>query len=599
MARARKRLKRDTISAPGPRANTSITSTEATAHNLEKLILGLKGKGATASSAPSRPPQQSGGAIGPPRQNGDVMGPPPQKMGLVGPPQKKEGLMGPPPLKKGNTVISQQNEGVSNDRISYTHQQGAKAQGDCRATAPFASVISSSANPKSQTTSLPTPPKSTGLSDQAKAYLTKWLNEHKAHPYPSRQKKDEMCNLLRISDPFQLDGWLCRARKKLMQPASKSHVPKGVTKGPAAPVTSNRSSIITANSPQVAVARIAQQVRAQHPPQDKPVQVAPKNSAPPQSAGYRPSYPPGQHAHRPGIHASNRPSGYVSANGSSASYRPPPPQMNHPQRQSYGAQQQSHPSRPMGGVAQQAINRVTGHHVASRQPHAFVNRPSNQAIPHQSHPSRPVGGVQQQAIHRMSVHPSQLLSRQPQGTMIRPGAQARPGIHPQQRAMHPGGAVSQRVMQATSGASRPSSHQPSQKHVAAHTTSTAKEGVAVAKPNPVPRAMVAPVAAARSVAVPAVSKGVDSKACAHPAVSARPQSMHSPVPPASASTHLPKAPEGSETRVSVPHSQIQMPNNEGKSDSKEENPSNALGGLGFATLLEAVARREKEGNEHT
>ncbi|EJK74605.1 hypothetical protein THAOC_03706 [Thalassiosira oceanica] len=71
------------------------------------------------------------------------------------------------------------------------------------------------------------------LSDEAKAYLTKWLHEHKAHPYPSRQKKDEMCNLLRISDPSQLDGWLCRARTKLRYQTSQSgsQVPKGFAKG--------------------------------------------------------------------------------------------------------------------------------------------------------------------------------------------------------------------------------------------------------------------------------------------------------------------------------------------------------------------------------
>ena len=89
-----------------------------------------------------------------------------------------------------------------------------------------------------------------------------------------------------------------------MQPVSKSQVPKVVTTGPAAPVTSNRSSII-ANSPQIAVANIAQQVKAQHPPPDKPAHAAPKKYDSPQSAGHRPPCHPGQHVHRAGTNASS------------------------------------------------------------------------------------------------------------------------------------------------------------------------------------------------------------------------------------------------------------------------------------------------------
>ncbi|EJK48182.1 hypothetical protein THAOC_33045, partial [Thalassiosira oceanica] len=70
-----------------------------------------------------------------------------------------------------------------------------------------------------------------GLSDEAKTYLTKWLFDQKAYPYPNRQKKVELCNVLGISDLNQLDSWLCRARKKLMYQTSQSQVPKGVTKG--------------------------------------------------------------------------------------------------------------------------------------------------------------------------------------------------------------------------------------------------------------------------------------------------------------------------------------------------------------------------------
>ncbi|EJK46988.1 hypothetical protein THAOC_34321, partial [Thalassiosira oceanica] len=44
-----------------------------------------------------------------------------------------------------------------------------------------------------------------GLSDEAKAYLTKWFYDQKAYPYPTRQKKVELCNVLGISDLNQLD----------------------------------------------------------------------------------------------------------------------------------------------------------------------------------------------------------------------------------------------------------------------------------------------------------------------------------------------------------------------------------------------------------
>lgn len=173
----------------------------------------------------------------------------------------------------------------------------------CCTPAPLTAVTSSSANPKIQTTG---PFASTGLSEHAKAYLKRWLNEHKAHPYPSREKKDEMCRLLRISEPFQLDGWLCRERKKLRQPVSTSQEPKNTAKGPA----SNRSSSITANSPPVATTKIAQQDRAHRQSPDKPVHAAPKDYVSPQSADNTPPSPPaGQHGLR-GIKA-HRPNGCV------------------------------------------------------------------------------------------------------------------------------------------------------------------------------------------------------------------------------------------------------------------------------------------------
>ena len=53
-----------------------------------------------------------------------------------------------------------------------------------------------------------------GISEEAKAYLNKWLNENTDDPYPSRREKNEMMSRFEISDEKKLDGWFCRARKR-------------------------------------------------------------------------------------------------------------------------------------------------------------------------------------------------------------------------------------------------------------------------------------------------------------------------------------------------------------------------------------------------
>ena len=54
-----------------------------------------------------------------------------------------------------------------------------------------------------------------GLTEEAKNQLERWLLEHKSHPYPNRDEKDEMMIRLSITDARKLEGWFCRARKRL------------------------------------------------------------------------------------------------------------------------------------------------------------------------------------------------------------------------------------------------------------------------------------------------------------------------------------------------------------------------------------------------
>lgn len=53
------------------------------------------------------------------------------------------------------------------------------------------------------------------LTPEDKLYLSNWLSGHSAKPYPTREEKDAMMSLLDILDERKLEGWFCRARKKL------------------------------------------------------------------------------------------------------------------------------------------------------------------------------------------------------------------------------------------------------------------------------------------------------------------------------------------------------------------------------------------------
>lgn len=71
-----------------------------------------------------------------------------------------------------------------------------------------------------------------GLTEEAKAYLTRWLSEHSSHPYPTRQEKNSFLTLLGITEEKKLDGFLSRGRKKLKneEEAKKSASSENVLK---------------------------------------------------------------------------------------------------------------------------------------------------------------------------------------------------------------------------------------------------------------------------------------------------------------------------------------------------------------------------------
>jgi len=99
-----------------------------------------------------------------------------------------------------------------------------------------AAIVSSSSSGSSST---PKP-----LSDEAKIGLTRWVEEHQIDPFPSRGEKEAFKKLYGIENDPQLDGFLCRARKKY-----KKNLHNNVTKQSAAPSPSaHKTTTITNNN---------------------------------------------------------------------------------------------------------------------------------------------------------------------------------------------------------------------------------------------------------------------------------------------------------------------------------------------------------------
>ena len=78
---------------------------------------------------------------------------------------------------------------------------------------------------------------SVGLSEEAKVYLSRWINLHRSHPFPDKREKDKMLKDLGLvpSDLRKLDGWFSRARKKLKE----STVAPQVVQAPVQAATSD------------------------------------------------------------------------------------------------------------------------------------------------------------------------------------------------------------------------------------------------------------------------------------------------------------------------------------------------------------------------
>jgi len=93
------------------------------------------------------------------------------------------------------------------------------------------------------------------LSDEAKRGLTKWVEEHQVHPFPSRGEKDAFKKLYGIENDPQLDGFLCRARKKYKKKMdeSKSRMAAPIGQSAASAQTNSNLSLSSgASTPTIA-----------------------------------------------------------------------------------------------------------------------------------------------------------------------------------------------------------------------------------------------------------------------------------------------------------------------------------------------------------
>ena len=124
------------------------------------------------------------------------------------------------------------------------------------------------------------PPKP--LSDEAKRGLTKWVEEHQVHPFPSRGEKDAFKKLYGIENDPQLDGFLCRARKKYKKKMDESKSRMAATIGQsaaaAAQTNSNLSLSSGASTPTIANLTTKAQVTAVSQAATNQVATNPQNA---------------------------------------------------------------------------------------------------------------------------------------------------------------------------------------------------------------------------------------------------------------------------------------------------------------------------------
>ena len=93
--------------------------------------------------------------------------------------------------------------------------------------------------PKFAATPSPNNNSTIGLSEDAKRYLEKWIQEHKHNPFPARDQKERMMKDLGLGpdDLRKLDGWFSRARKKLKNdPTAPKFYANKIVPGKPSPV---------------------------------------------------------------------------------------------------------------------------------------------------------------------------------------------------------------------------------------------------------------------------------------------------------------------------------------------------------------------------
>lgn len=101
--------------------------------------------------------------------------------------------------------------------------------------------------------------KESGLSEEAKQYLTQWIMKT-SNPYPSKEMKDKIMAHFKIDNPRTLDGFLTRARKKLnLQNKQAGNKVSAKTDQPRPGMASAASQPAQINRPQPGMGSMASQ----------------------------------------------------------------------------------------------------------------------------------------------------------------------------------------------------------------------------------------------------------------------------------------------------------------------------------------------------
>ena len=136
-----------------------------------------------------------------------VLQPPPQP--LTQATASATNIANPPSASKNQSTINPNLNLPSNHQMPQNQNSALTA----KSTVQNQVAVVQSVSALSSSTSSPSS-KQTGLSDEAKQYLTQWLIET-SNPYPSKERKDKIMAHFGIENTRTLDGFLTRTRKKL------------------------------------------------------------------------------------------------------------------------------------------------------------------------------------------------------------------------------------------------------------------------------------------------------------------------------------------------------------------------------------------------